>query len=177
MKKFNLLLIAGITILAMIGCNAEIEDVDFYLNSGIDTIEVNSEYIDPGATAKVFGLRRSNEVIENTIDATQVGVYHITYSFVYQEFEMTLTRIVTVIDETPPVLELNPGLDTVRINSTWSDSSFSYYDNSEKNLIFEVSGFVDTSKTGTYVISYKATDESGNSSTVYRYVNVIEEQK
>jgi hypothetical protein len=174
MKKFKLLLIVGFLIFTMIGCNAEIDDIDFYLNSGIDTIEVNSVYVDPGATAKVFGLRRSNEVIENTVDATQVGVYHITYSFVYQEFEMALTRIVTVIDETPPVLVLNPGLDTIRINSTWSDASFSYYDNSENNLIFEITGFVDTSKTGTYVISYKATDESGNSSTIYRYVNVIE---
>lgn len=174
MKKFRLLLIVLISVLTMIGCNAEKDDIDFYLNLSIDTIEVNSEYKDPGATAKVFGLRRSNEVIENTVDATQVGVYYVTYSFVYQEFEMTLTRIVTVIDETPPVLEINPGLDTIKINSNWSDASFSYYDNSEKDLIFEVTGFVDTYTTGTYIISYKATDESGNSSTVYRYVNVIE---
>jgi hypothetical protein len=158
----------------MVGCNAEIDDIDFYLNPGVDTVEVNSDYEDPGATSKVFGLRRSNEVIENTVDITKTGVYHITYNFVYQELEMTLTRVVTVVDETPPVLVLNPGLDTVKVNSPWTDASFSYYDNGEKDLEIEVTGFVNTSQIGTYVITYKATDESGNSSTIYRHINVIE---
>jgi hypothetical protein len=173
MKKIKILLLTVFFALAIVACTATPEDIKFYLNPGIDTIEINSEYDDPGVTARVFGINRSTEIIENTLDVTKIGSYHITYNFVYQDYNLTLVRIVTVIDETPPVLELNPGIDTIKVNETWQDASISYYDNSEDEVSFNVEGFVNNTITGTYIITYTIIDSSGNESHIYRYVNVI----
>lgn len=173
MKKIKLMLLLAIFSFTLAACTATPEDVKFYLNPGLDTIEVNSNYEDPGVTAKVFGIKRSTEIVENTLDVSKIGSYHITYNFTYQDYDLTLVRIITVIDETPPVLVLNPGIDTIKVNQNWQDASFSYYDNSEDEVSFEIEGFVDNSKAGTYVITYSAVDSSGNESKIYRYVNVI----
>jgi len=173
MRKIKILLLTLIFVFATVACTANVEDIKFYLNPGIDTIEINSEYEDPGVTAKVFGIKRTTEIIENTLDVTKIGSYHITYNFIYQDYDLTLVRIVTVIDETPPVLALNPGVDTIKVGETWQDASISFYDNSEAEVSFEVEGFVNNAKVGNYIITYSITDSSGNESKIYRYVNVI----
>ncbi|PKK91574.1 MAG: hypothetical protein CVV62_00930, partial [Tenericutes bacterium HGW-Tenericutes-7] len=156
-----------------VGCNAKIDDINFYLNPGVDTITLNSEYEDPGVTAKVFGLKRSTEVLENTVNTNEIGTYYITYSFEYKEFYFELTRIVVVIDETPPVIELNPGIDTIKVGQTWIDAGVSVDDNSENNTTVAVSGNVDIATKGSYIITYTVTDSSGNSSSIRRIINVI----
>ena len=165
-----MLLILSILI---VGCNATEDDVKFYLNESIDTVEVNSEYEDPGSTAIVFGLRRKTEVIENTVDITKIGTYHIVYRFTYQEITMQLTRIVTVIDETPPVVKLNPGVDTIKLGDAWTDASVSAEDNSKEAVIISQTGSVNTSVKGIYEIVYTVTDSSKNITSISRFVHVI----
>ncbi len=172
-KRIIIFFLVIIFSIIFIGCNAKIDDIDFYLNPGIDTITLDSEYEDPGVTAKVFGLKRSTEVLENTVDTSQIGTYYITYKFEYKEFYFELTRIVVVIDETPPVLNLNPGIDTIKVGQIWVDAGVSIDDNIENDTIVIVSGNVDTATRGSYIITYTATDSTGNSSTITRIVNVI----
>jgi len=167
---FIMLLILSILI---VGCNATEDDVKFYLNESIDTVEVNSEYEDPGSTAIVFGLKRKTEVIENTVDITKIGTYYILYSFSSQEITLKLTRIVTVIDETPPSVSLNPGIDTINLGDTWIDASVTIDDNSNEDVTISTTGSVNTSIKGVYEIVYTVTDSSNNITTISRFVHVI----
>jgi hypothetical protein len=174
MSKFKILLLMFFITIVFMGCVASEEDITFELNPGIDMVEVNSDYQDPGATAKVFGLGRKVNVIENTVDISQLGTYYIKYEFTYQETTKTLYRIVTVIDETNPEISINPGIDTVKINHEWIDASFTVTDNSDQPVQTETIGEVDTTKSGTYTITYIAIDSSGNQTTAKRIVHIID---
>lgn len=173
-KKIIIILLLVLSPIILLACNAKIDDIDFYLNPGLDTVNLNSEYVDPGVTAKVFGIRRSTEVLENTVDTSQEGTYYIKYKFDYQDFHFELTRIVIVLDETPPIISLNPGLDTIKVGQTWIDSGVNVSDNAGTDYTLSVSGNVNSSIAGSYIISYTATDSAGNTSVLTRVVNVIE---
>ena len=62
----------------------------------------------------------------------------------------------------------------VALNSSFSDPGYEAYDKCDGNVTdkVSVSGSVDTSRAGTYKITYSATDSLGNSSTVSRSVSV-----
>ncbi len=173
--KNKLVVVIMFLILSLLiaSCNATEDDIKFYLNESIDTVEVNSEYEDPGSTAIVFGLKRKTEVIENTVDITKIGTYYILYSFSSQEITLKLTRIVTVIDETPPSVSLNPGIDTINLGDTWIDASVTIDDNSNEDVTISTTGSVNTSIKGVYEIVYTVTDSSNNITTISRFVHVI----
>ncbi|MDO9628282.1 MAG: DUF5011 domain-containing protein [Acholeplasmataceae bacterium] len=142
------------------------------LNPGIDTIELGLSYIDPGATAR-YGFKNLNvEVISNTVNTEVLGTYEIIYQAIHNDFSKTMKRIITVIDQTPPLIILNPGIDTIYTDETWIDEGVSVFDASGENITILVTGTV-LSTPGEYIITYQATDESGNSSFKIRYVNVI----
>ena len=146
--------------------------LEMTLNPGIDTIEVGSDYIDPGAKA-IYGIRiLSVVIIENTIDTETVGTYEIIYEATYQSIVKTIKRIVTVVDETPPVVTLNPGVDTITIGQSWVDEGIDTFDPSGE-VDITVTGEVDTDTPGIYVITYVAQDIYENQVTVVRYVTVL----
>ena len=173
-KKLIIILLFILSPIILVSCNLQIDDIIFYLNPGLDTVNLNSEYEDPGVTAKVFGIKRATEVLENTVDTTKEGTYYIIYKFDYKDFYFELTRIVIVIDETSPVLSLNPGVDTIKVGQTWIDSGVEVSDNGEDDYTITLSGSVNTAVAGSYTITYSATDSSGNTSVLTRIVNVIE---
>ena len=173
--KNKLVVVIMFLILSLLiaSCTATEDDIKLYLYESIDTVEVNSEYEDPGSTAIVFGLGRKTEVIENTVDITKIGTYHILYSFTYQEITLKLTRIVTVIDETQPSVSLNPGIDTIYLGDTWIDASVTVDDNSNENVTISITGSVNTSIKGVYEIVYTVTDSSKNITTISRFFHFI----
>lgn len=173
MKKISLTVLFFIMTIVFLSCTATPQQIEFYLNPGIDTIEINSTYEDPGVTARAFKIKRATSIVENTLDITKLGTYHITYNFVYQDFDLTLVRIITVIDENPPVLALNSGVDTIKIGEEWIDSSVIISDNSNQDITLEINGTVNINKAGIYTITYIATDLSGNQASIKRYVNVV----
>ncbi len=64
------------------------------------TIEVNTNYIDEGVTARVFKNDLSNYVqIKNKVDYHKVGTYSINYYLTYAGKVYMLTRNVTVVDK------------------------------------------------------------------------------
>ena len=79
-----------------------------------------------------------------------------------------------VTDQTPPVITLNPGVDTIQLGQTWEDAGASVTDNSGETITIQVSGEVNSNVVGTYVITYIAIDSSGNRASINRHVNVIE---
>ncbi len=172
MKRHLIVCLTVLGLFLLSGC-IDANTLTISLNPGLDTVDINGEFEDAGATARIGRLSIQVVIIEDTVDLTTLGTYRITYQASYQDQVVTITRIITVIDETPPVLTLNPGIDTIETGSTWEDAGVTATDNSNGTIIVVVTGEVDTTTPGEYAIVYTATDESGNSATITRYVHVI----
>ncbi len=78
-------------------------------------------------------------------------------------------------DKTPPVITLNGEPEmTVLLDSTFVDPGATAEDDKDGPVDVVVTGSVDTSLAGEYVLTYTATDSAGNSASVTRKVTVIE---
>ena len=171
MRKTIFFMIIMVLSLSLVACaEPSIDRLKFNLNPGIDTIELNTEHVDEGAKA-TYGFRTLDvEVLSNNVDTSKIGEYEIVYYVTYLDFEKTLTRKVTVVDEMLPIVNLNPGLDTIYQGETWMDQGVF----SDEDIDVEVTGFVDINTPGEYVITYTVKDINGQELVLYRFVNVIE---
>ena len=144
------------------------------LNPGIDTINVNETFVDAGASAKYLGVSIGVKVISDSVNPEVLGTYEIIYEAKYASKTLRVTRFVQVVDDIPPTISLNPGVDTIKKGTPWIDSGVTVFDNALQDVDVLVLGEVNTSMTGEYIITYIATDSSDNTSEIRRYVNVIE---
>ncbi|HAQ56221.1 MAG TPA: hypothetical protein DCR44_02290 [Acholeplasmatales bacterium] len=173
MRKPHLMLVMMLVFL-LVGCTPmTAEDVKIELKPGIDTVEVNSAFVDAGAKATAGWISLSVTVVESTVDVTAVGIYLIRYQCTYKEFVKEVVRYVAVIDETPPEVLLNEGVDTLFVGATWTDAGVTATDNDGLPVTISVTGSVLTAFAGEYIIAYTVTDTSGNETVVFRYVNVL----
>ncbi|MGB0495149.1 MAG: PQQ-dependent sugar dehydrogenase [Kangiellaceae bacterium] len=79
-----------------------------------------------------------------------------------------------IVDTTPPVITLagdNP--QNINYGSTYIELGASATDAVNGNVSVVITGSVDTSRVGTYQLTYTATDASGNSSNLTRTINVV----
>ncbi len=142
-------------------------------------VEVSEQYNDPGGIAyDSEGNAITNTWTTGTVNFWEIGTYtrsYEAYSSFDNEFVESATRTIVVIDTTAPELTMN-GLETTTIKQGWSYGDFGAWakDNSGESITVEVTGLedVDTSVIGEYIITYTATDSSGNQSTISRTVIV-----
>lgn len=83
----------------------------------------------------------------------------------------------TLADTTPPVISLTGGNVTITQGDTWVEPGYEAIDNADGDISVSgvtISGTVDTSTVGTYVLTYTATDASGNQASTTRTVTVTE---
>ena len=80
------------------------------------------------------------------------------------------------IDITPPTIVLNNGSTTnVALDGTYNEPGATVIDDSGETINAVITGTVDVNTIGTYLISYNASDSSGNAATqVQRTVNVVD---
>jgi hypothetical protein len=115
--------------------------------------------------------------VNGTVDTSKSGTYILTYTATDAAGNtVTKTRTVhinTVPDMTPPVITLN-GTDTIDmvLGGTFTDPGAIAHDNVDGKVPVSVNGTVDTSKAGTYTLTYSATDAAGNQAIKTRMVNV-----
>ena len=174
MKKKLIIIIASL-LLGLTGCKTQpVEsEIEFLLNAGYDTVEINTTWINPGAYLKV-DEKEYDALSNGTINTSIIGLYRIEYTYTYEEINYMLVRYVNVVDQTIPIITIESGIDTIVVGNTWSDAGASVTDNSGEVLIITTIGSVNTSIIGTYEITYSSTDSSGNTATEIRYVNVIQ---
>jgi len=174
MKK---LLIVLIFVLTLSGCNLlnptpTVVDYSYNLFDGQDTVEINSEWIDAGAVM-YFDGNSTGPTASGSVNTSQLGLYKIQYKHTYDGTEYVIDRYVIVVDDTAPVLTLNPGVDTVTLGEEWTDEGITVVDNSLEALTYITTGEVDNTTVGRYIITYTATDSSGNESIIERIVNIV----
>jgi hypothetical protein len=141
-------------------------------------INQDSTYQELGAIIEDNVDRDLIGLINGTVDTSVVGEYLISYSVVDVEGNkaIVVTRKVIVIDITPPVVSLN-GSASIDIDqdSTYIELGATVTDNVDADLTTMITGTVDSSIAGQYVLSYNAIDAAGNEATVVkRTVSVID---
>lgn len=137
------------------------------------TLEYGEQISDPGAEARFSGtfLFKNGISVPVTVDRSQLenaglGTYTITYSAGVLGASATATRSVTLIDTTPPVIELVSDPDGyTKPGETYQEEGFSAMDLCDGDLTDSVQR-TETETTVTYTVS----DHSGNTTTVTREI-------
>lgn len=140
------------------------------------TLECGSSFIDPGATARTTCSGSVPVVASGIVDVQNTGSYTITYTGSSGSLTAEATRFVTVIDATAPVISLNSHNPMiVARGTTFTDPGATARDGCAGEFAATASGNVDTNAIGSYTITYRASDPSGNQATpVTRTVKVVE---
>lgn len=140
------------------------------------TVELGSEFSDPGATA-VFNGKDISDLLysKGHVDVNKIGDYKITYSLKYLMRTFSKTRTVTVADTAAPVLTLN-GASSVNIflGDGFIEPGYSAIDSYEGDLSSKVTvtGEIDNNTEGDYLLKYSVSDSSGNIAEAERKVVV-----
>ena len=119
----------------------------------------------------------------NNVDTSTPGTYYIEYTAEdYSGNTATATRTVEVVDTTPPEIFLDYETDsseviTVLVNDNWNDYEPGYTatDIADGNITGSVAVEVDTSSLNTDSVKYTVSDNEGNTTTVYRNIEVVDE--
>lgn len=116
-----------------------------------------------------------------SVDSATDGIYVIVYKAVdSSNNEAFTTRVVTIYtpnsqsqDTTPPTIMLNGSATmTLTRGSTYNELGATATDSVDGEIEVTISGTVDSSTNGTYVLIYKAVDSSNNQALATRVVTV-----
>lgn len=159
----------------------EIKPVITIIGANPFSVKKDSVYNDLGATAldnKDGNI--TNKIVKSGVVNTAVaGDYYISYSVRDLAGNMdSVTRkvIVLALDTVKPeitVLGKNP--DTLQRTTSYVDAGATAVDDRDGNITSQITNVsnLDSSKTGTYTITYSVSDLAGNSQTAVRTVVVI----
>lgn len=151
------------------------------IGSATETVIQGSIYADAGAIAhdNIDGNITSNIVTINPVDTTTVETYTVTYDVndSSNNQAVQVTRTVNVIleqDMIKPVISLigNAEINIIQ-GTTYIEQGATAVDNVDGEVTVVVSGTVDSATIGTYTITYRATDNAGNSAVKTRVLKVV----
>ena len=148
--------------------------------NGKDTVIVEEQnpYNDAGATVydDAEGNISYKLITSDTVNTSKPGIYYVTYNA--SDFDgnkaKEVIRVVKVIGDTArPLITLNDSqVIFVEVYNGYTEYGATVRDNIDTGLSVQISGTIDTLKTGIYYINYTSTDHSGNKAVVLRKVIV-----
>jgi peptidoglycan/xylan/chitin deacetylase (PgdA/CDA1 family) len=144
--------------------------------NGESVIELNldDKYEEAGAKAYLKDRDITNKIlIKGQVDTTNPGIYKLEYTI--PELEMSLERVVYIRDNIPPTITLKGNKEIyIEVGEKYTDLGCIVEDNVDGNITNKVTitGEVNTKKIGTYEITYKVKDSSGNEAVQKRIVFV-----
>ncbi|MDB4395955.1 DUF5011 domain-containing protein, partial [Akkermansiaceae bacterium] len=113
------------------------------------------------------------------MNTSVVGSYPVTYNVTdgNSNVAQQVTRTVNVVDTTLPVITLNGGVVvTIPLGGSYTESGATVSDNHDTELAVTIeSSAVNTSVVASYSVTYNVTDDSNNTGTATRTVNVVDQ--
>ena len=159
--------------------NSVNDNISFELNEAdYNTISVNGNYEEKGASVLVDGIDYSDDIIidSSDVDTSRVGVYHVSYTYASNMNQVkTIYRTINVVDTEAPVITLlGSKVYTMLVNGDYVEEGIIVSDNSNEDLLENVviNNNIDVTTPGVYTVLYTVSDSSGNSSSVSRTVVV-----
>lgn len=143
-------------------------------------LEVGTDYEEPGATAEdnVDGDISGHIQITGDVDTSKLGIYQVTYQVAdSSENQTEVTRTVEVVDTTAPEITLEGSREvTIELGDIYEELGAVAKDNYGGDISdrIDIIGNVDTSRIGTYQITYTVADNSQNSTSKIRTVHVVD---
>ena len=144
------------------------------------TIQVNSEYIDPGYSAgdDIDGNITSEVVVLGSVDVTMLGTYTITYNVSDSSNNSAIQKVRTihVVDTIPPVIIAPDDMtfEAIGILTTLTSADYgiaSVTDNFDSNPVITNNAPL-SFPLGDTIIIWTATDDSNNSSTDTQIITI-----
>lgn len=137
-------------------------------------IDYGGNYKEEGATGKFWGKNVTSDIKKSgSVDTSKVGVYEIKYNIKKMFFNVTVTRIVKVVDTKKPVIELTGNIEVnICPKGSYQEEGYKAYDEYDGDLTDKVK-----ITTGDDKITYKVLDSSNNSYEVSRKLNKIDNDK
>ncbi|MFA6089732.1 MAG: immunoglobulin-like domain-containing protein, partial [Candidatus Woesearchaeota archaeon] len=108
-------------------------------------------------------------------DLANAGPTYLSNSLIISENRTSENNTnTTTPDTTRPIVKIN-GLAnvTIKVNSTYIELGANATDNIDGKINVTISGFVNTSAIGNYIITYRARDLAGNNGSKIRNVSVV----
>jgi outer membrane protein OmpA-like peptidoglycan-associated protein len=145
-------------------------------------IKTGDLYVDEGAVATDIPDGELRVITEGMVDTSKAGEYVVTYSATDKAGnKSSLSRkvIVTDPDSAAPVLSLN-GASVVNllVGDAYNEEGAKAVDKIDGELtVTDVTGTVDTTKSGEYLIIYRVKDSAGNVAELARKVIVTAPDK
>lgn len=142
------------------------------------TIEAKSKYVEPGAIGKDTFDGKVEVSISGVVDTGKVGEYIISYRTSDKAGnKASAIRTVKVVDTKAPVITLNgESKITLEQGEKYEELGATAKDAVDGQVEVKITGNVDVDKAGEYKITYTATDNSKNTSTVTRSIEVKEKK-
>jgi len=153
------------TISSFCAIKAPFPHVIALIGNAIDTIDVFMTYFDPGYTIIPHPcIPVKAHYKTGTVNTKFLGKNILKYYVVLtNNWVDSIERIVYVVDLTDPQISLNGYSDEwIEVMKPYTDKGATVSDNYDKNLKPVITGYVDTTKAGTYKLTYSVTDSSGN---------------
>ena len=148
------------------------------LNGGTMKVLLGNTYTDPGANAfdQWFdGDLTSKITTQNNVDTSKEGTYQVIYKVSDSAGnETTKVRNVIVYHSVPTIGLLGGSKVRVRYGSTYTEPGYTAKDEADGDITSQVTvtGTVDTSKEGSYTLTYNVKNSSGKETTKERTVEV-----
>lgn len=143
------------------------EEVNYFLSldgKQIITVYQGSEYVEPGYLGRdSLGNNLTDEVVvSSNVDTSVVGYYEV----VYKLYDKKLIRYVAVVNKpagVPSIYLIGNSTMYLYVNSEYVEPGYIAIDSKDATLTDKVvvSNNVDTSKAGTYFVTYSVTNSSG----------------
>jgi prepilin-type N-terminal cleavage/methylation domain-containing protein len=138
-----------------------------------------SIYTDLGATVSDNFSTDIIIDIASDINPNVIGSYTVTYNAVDEAGNTadTVIRTVNVIDVLAPVITLNGNnIVNIYVGNVYTDAGATATDDVDGDVTSKIvtTGTVNPNVAGSYTITYTVSDTAGNSSTLIRTVNVID---
>lgn len=157
-------------------CEMTSKNISIYLlGENPYSIEINSNYNIPGVTAKDGSGNDLTSIVTSTnnINASALGNYQVTYKVEYDGVKATKIRNISVVDTTPPVVNVPSNLVISKeITSLNLMEGVSAFDNSGARIDVNVVEKIFYGIPGEYIVKYVAVDPSGNIATSKRTITI-----